>query len=147
METIIKVDQLTKTYKKQNHFFEKVNEGAFSNGEPIKVNSEKINEGYALVGADSFIYAAELKKQSRGIEPVPGTGYKCMMIANGRGIGMINDSADFHDIGPGSLIVEEAGGKVTGLKGEELDFSKEIGGVIVSNGTVHDDFIKIASLH
>jgi fructose-1,6-bisphosphatase/inositol monophosphatase family enzyme len=122
-------------------------EGAFCNDEPIKVSSEKIDEGYALVGADSFSFAAELKKLSRGIEPVPGTGYKFLMIATGRGIGMINDSADFHDIGPGSLIVEEAGGKVTGLNGEELDYSKEIGGVVVSNGVVHDDFLKIAASH
>jgi len=122
-------------------------EGAFCNGEPIKVSSEKIDEGYALVGADSFSFAAQLKKFSRGIEPVPGTGYKCVMLASGRGLGMINDSADFHDIGPGSLIVEEAGGKVTGLSGEELDYSKEIGGVIVSNGMVHNDFLKIAANH
>lgn len=120
-------------------------EGAFCNGEPIRVNSEKIHEGYALVGADSFSFAAELKEHSRGIEPVPGTGYKCVMLASGRGLGMINDSADFHDIGPGSLIVEEAGGKVTGLSGEELGYSKEIGGVVVSNGTVHEDFLKIAA--
>lgn len=121
--------------------------GAFCNNEPIKVSSEKINEGYVLVGADSFSFAAELKKLSRGIEPVPGTGYKCVMLASGRGLGMINDSADFHDIGPGSLIVEEAGGKVTGLNGEQLDYSKEIGGVIVSNGVVHDYFLKIVANH
>lgn len=122
------------------------NEGAFCNDAPIKVNPERIDEGYALVGADSFIFAAQLKKITRGIEPVPGTGYKCMMLASGRGLGMINDSADFHDIGPGSLIVEEAGGRVSGLNGEELDYSKEIGGVIVSNGTAHKDFLEIASM-
>ena len=122
-------------------------EGAFCNNKPIKVSSEQIDEGYALIGADSFSFAAELKKLSRGIEPVPGTGYKCMMLASGRGLGMINDSADFHDIGPGSLIVEEAGGTVTSLNAEQLDYSKEIGGVVVSNGVVHDDFLKIAANH
>lgn len=122
-------------------------EGAFCNDKPIHVSTEKINEGYALVGADSFIYAEELKKLSRGIEPVPGTGFKCVMLASGHGLGMINNSADFHDIGPGSLIVEEAGGKVTSLDGKELDCSKEIDGVIVSNGVVHEDFLNIAANH
>jgi len=119
--------------------------GAYCNNVRIHVSSEKINEGYALVGADSFSFAAKLKGLSRGIEPVPGTGYKCVMLASGRGIGMINDSADFHDIGPGSLLVEEAGGKVTGLHGEQLDYSKEISGAILSNNVVHADLLKIAA--
>lgn len=120
-------------------------EGAFCNGEPISVSDKNIKDGYALVGADSFVFAPELKKQSLGVEPVPGTGYKCLMIATGRGLGMINDSADFHDIGPGSLIVEEAGGRVTGFRGETLRFDEEIDNVIMSNGVVHDQFIDIAT--
>jgi len=120
-------------------------EGAFCNGEPISVSDKNIKEGYALVGADSFVFARELQKRALGVEPVPGTGYKCLMIATGRGLGMINDSADFHDIGPGALIVEEAGGRVTGFRGETLSFDKEIDSVIMSNGVVHDEFIAIAN--
>lgn len=119
--------------------------GAYCDDQPIRVSSENIDAGYVLVGPNSFRYAADLKKHSRGIEAVPGTGFKCLMIATGKVLGMINAAADFHDIGPGSLIVEEAGGKVTGLGGEELDYSKDIGGVIFSNGVVHDDFVKIAA--
>lgn len=120
-------------------------QGAFCNNEPIHVSNENIKDGYALVGADSFVFASELQKRARGVEPVPGTGYKCLMIATGRGLGMINDSADFHDIGPGSLIVEEAGGRVTGLRGESLSFNSEIDSVIMSNSVVHDEFISIAT--
>jgi fructose-1,6-bisphosphatase/inositol monophosphatase family enzyme len=67
-----------------------------------------------------------------------------MMIASGRGIGMVNDSADYHDIGPGSLIVEEAGGSVTDLNGHPLRYDGKIGGVIISNGVVHEAFVCIA---
>jgi fructose-1,6-bisphosphatase/inositol monophosphatase family enzyme len=119
--------------------------GAFCDGKPIQVSDHDINEGYALLGPDSFPFESELKRLSIGVEPVPGTGYKCIMIASGYGIGMINQAADFHDMGPGSLLVDEAGGRVTGLRGERLDYSKEIGGVVVSNGRVHDDFIRIAA--
>jgi myo-inositol-1(or 4)-monophosphatase len=121
--------------------------GAYCNNKQIHVNSIPIAEGYPVIGNDSIIFGEELKKRSLGVEPVPGTGFKCMMIASGRGLGMINDSADFHDIGPCSLIVEEAGGKVTGLHGEELDYTKELSGVIVSNGVVHKDFLEIAAMH
>ena len=118
--------------------------GAFCNDRPIHVTKQRIKEGYALIGADSFIFAPALKESALSVEPAPGTGYKCLMIASGRGLGMINDSADFHDIGPGSLIVQEAGGKVTGLQGKALSFNRELAGVIISNGVVHEDFIDIA---
>lgn len=118
--------------------------GAYCNQERITVNTDQANEGYALLGADSYPFAAELKKACRGVEPVPGTGYKCVTIASGRSIGMINSSADFHDIGPGSLIVEEAGGKVTALNGEELRHGQPIDGVIITNSVAHDVFLEIA---
>jgi 3'-phosphoadenosine 5'-phosphosulfate (PAPS) 3'-phosphatase len=62
-------------------------------------------------------------------------------IAERRGISMINNSTDFHYIGPGSLLVEEAGGQVTGLNGEALDYAHPIDGVIFTNCIVHEDFI------
>jgi myo-inositol-1(or 4)-monophosphatase len=117
--------------------------GAFCNGQQMRVSPAKIDEGYALIGSESLVYAVELKKRARGTQPVPGTAYKCMMIASGRGIGMVYASADFHDIGPASLIIEEAGGKVTGLAGEKLDYNRDITGVIVSNGVTHDDFVDV----
>lgn len=118
--------------------------GAYCNNTPIHVNLDTLSEGYAIIGADSIPYGAQLKKASRGIEPVSGTGFSLMMIARGYGVGKIQDSADFHDIGPGSLIVEEAGGKVTGLNGEKLLYNAEISGVIISNGVAHEELEKIA---
>ena len=119
--------------------------GSYCNDKPIHVSQNTLDDGYMLVGPDSFKYAIDLKKASLGVETVPGTGFKCVMIASGQGLGMINDSADFHDIGPGSLIIEEAGGKVTNLQGEPLKYNQNIGDIIVSNGVVHEQLIKIAN--
>jgi myo-inositol-1(or 4)-monophosphatase len=120
-------------------------EGAFCDGKPVYVSEQRIDEGIVLLGADSYQYAPLLKQAAIAVEPVSGTGFKCMMIATGRGTGMINAVADFHDIGPGSLIVEEAGGRVTGLQGERLDYRRDIGGVIVSNGAAHESLLAIAA--
>lgn len=118
--------------------------GAFCNDQPIHVSNDKINEGFALLGTESLPYASALRAATRGIEPLPGTGFKCTMLARGAGHCFISRRGDFHDLGPGSLIVEEAGGKVTGLRGEKLKFNRPIGdGIILSNGVCHDDLIKI----
>lgn len=49
------------------------------------------------------------------------------------------------DHAPGTALVEAAGGKVTGLQGEPLDFSKgatiPCEGVIISNGAIHDTVV------
>jgi myo-inositol-1(or 4)-monophosphatase len=45
------------------------------------------------------------------------------------------------DIGAGSLIVEEAGGKVTNLSGGPLDISS--GHILATNGKIHEEIIEV----
>ena len=47
------------------------------------------------------------------------------------------------DIAAVKVIVEEAGGKVTNLFGEEQRYDKDIKGAIISNGKLHDEILKI----
>ena len=56
--------------------------------------------------------------------------------------------AHFHigglwDILAGTLIIREAGGRVTDFKGQELDFSKERFSIIASNGLIHDQILEV----
>lgn len=46
------------------------------------------------------------------------------------------------DFAAGAVIVEEAGGKVTDLKGNKPDWSKERLSIVASNGLIHDEIIK-----
>lgn len=46
------------------------------------------------------------------------------------------------DIAAAKVIVEEAGGKVTNLLGEEQRYDTDIKGAIVSNGKVHNEVIE-----
>ena len=45
------------------------------------------------------------------------------------------------DIAPLKIIVEEAGGKVTDLFGNEQRYDQTIKGAVVSNGIVHQEII------
>ncbi len=46
------------------------------------------------------------------------------------------------DIAAAKVVVEEAGGKVTDLFGDEQRYDQDIKGAIVSNGIVHDQLVK-----
>lgn len=119
--------------------------GAFSDNTPIHVNAERMATGYVLIGSDSFPFVPSLKEKAPRLEPVPGTGYKFIMIATGRAVGMANDYADFYDVGPGSLLVEEAGGIVTDMDGAPLCHGRRMHrGVVVSNGVVHTELLQVS---
>ena len=120
-------------------------EGAYCNDRQIHVSTQEIEDGYILLGAaTSTELLRSIKSVGGKYEAVSGSGYKSMMIARGKGIGYIKYGADYHDIAPASLIIEEAGGKVTGLKGESLDFTKTFNSAILSNGIAHDSLVEIA---
>ncbi|HEY5152583.1 MAG TPA: inositol monophosphatase [Candidatus Saccharimonadales bacterium] len=120
--------------------------GAFCNDRPISVNDQGLKGGYILLDVASYAFMESLEAAGAQQETVSGSGYEFMLIASGRAAAMIKNKADYHDVGPGSLIVEEAGGKVSALDGSELLYDKPIEGVIVSNGTVHEKLIEIAKL-
>lgn len=51
------------------------------------------------------------------------------------------------DIAAAKVIVEEAGGKVTNLFGEEQRYDKSIKGALISNGIVHDKVLSVIKKH
>jgi myo-inositol-1(or 4)-monophosphatase len=120
------------------------NVGAFCNNIAIHVNSQSLSDGYVVLGANSYRFIGGIRRAGAQIETVAGSGYKSMMIARGKAVATIKDSADFHDIAPAALIVEEAGGQVTALDGTQLQLDRDIGGVIVSNTFAHRTLVDIA---
>jgi len=120
-------------------------QGAFCNDQPIHANEQPVDGGYVLVDSSAFPLYEDLEAKGAQIEPTAGAGYRCMLLATGRCSGIVQGGADFHDIGPSSLIVEEAGGKITGYDGSPLRYDQRIaGGVIISNGVAHDSLVAIA---
>ena len=124
-------------------------QGAFCNDRPIHVSDQPLKGGYVMMEASAFPYAEGIKRQGGDIESVAGTGYKCVMLASGHGSAVLKTKGDidFHDIGPSSLIVEEAGGKVTAYDGSALRYYDRpiTAGVVLSNGVTHENLLKITS--
>ncbi len=124
------------------------NKGAFCNDEQINVNDAHFEDGYVLLGTTAFPYVDAIKQHGGKVQPVPATGYKCISVARGKAIAVIKHTSDFHDVGPASLLIEEAGGKVTDLSGNNVDrYDRPIGGTLLSNGACHEKLVSIVTTH
>ena len=128
------------------------NEGAYCNGERIYV-SDKV---YGQIGSsidycmwnkakyDTLELAKELRKDFKLCQ-VGSTAHASMLVATGKISAEIFPGTEHSncDLAASSLIVEEAGGKVTNFKGEKERYDRDLDGVVLSNGIIHDELIKL----
>lgn len=128
--------------------------GAFMNNTPIRVN--EISEiGDALVGGSgsrsNVINAAEYKAAviKACFRPVIlSCGmYEAMLVATGQIAATVFPGAGCYDAVSAKLIVEEAGGKVTDVFGDEQRYDMPIKGAVISNGRMHEELVRIAKVH
>src|SRR5438128_2217735 len=79
---------------------------------------------------------------------LPISGIKLAMVARGEADLYLNTYEAFHDwdIAAGHILVTEAGGTVTGLKGQTLRYGLagawQRDGLLASNGLVHDEAVR-----
>ncbi|HXG10541.1 MAG TPA: 3'(2'),5'-bisphosphate nucleotidase CysQ [Gemmataceae bacterium] len=98
-------------------------------------------------GPDAPTLAVRALKPARVIETY-SAGIKLALVARGEADVYVNNYGAFHDwdICAGHILVEEAGGRVTGLGGEELRYGLEGAwqryGLLASNGRLHDAALK-----
>ncbi len=127
-------------------------EGAFKNGKEIRVNDYKLDDMRTVCHFDMWpkseynIYGIinELSKKAYFI----GIGSiirACMCVASGEFSlaifpGTIRKNCDIAAV---KVIVEEAGGKVTDLFGNEQKYDKNINGAVISNGIVHKEVVDL----
>ncbi|MGF1473285.1 MAG: inositol monophosphatase family protein [Rubrobacteraceae bacterium] len=124
--------------------------GATANGRPIEVSGT--NELIRSLLATGFPYdrnempeAVEVFGRfaglTRSIRRLGSAALDLCYVAAGRLDGYYEGSISPWDIAAGSLIVQEAGGKVTDYGGRE--FSIENKEILASNGVLHDDIANL----
>jgi 3'(2'), 5'-bisphosphate nucleotidase len=75
-------------------------------------------------------------------------GIKLALVARGEADVYVNSYEAFHDwdVCAGHILVEEAGGRVTGLAGQELQYglpgAAQAKGLLATNGKLHDEVIR-----
>jgi myo-inositol-1(or 4)-monophosphatase len=135
---------------KDQLYFSEVNKGAFLNGKRIKVN-----ENFDVKNSVVMTHLSS-KKEARArtilaLENIFsktmhmrmfGSGLAAMTyIANGKFDVFFNVKTNPWDIMPGALLIEEAGGIVTDIKGEKITY--ESTSVLATNGKVHTEMLRL----
>jgi myo-inositol-1(or 4)-monophosphatase len=86
------------------------------------------------------VFAAFLE-EAQAVRRLGSAALDLCYVAAGRFDGYWEEHVYPWDIAAGALLVEEAGGRVTGLGGEPFDpFS---GHVVATNGAVHDAMLQV----
>lgn len=126
--------------------------GAYINGQETQVNQSSFG-GQSRMSYDQWSDAdydvltplAKLAAETGTYMLSPGsTTHMAALVAQGDFVASVfpGTKGKHVDIAAAKVIVEEAGGRVTDLFGEEQRYDQDIRGAIVSNGVVHDEIVE-----
>jgi myo-inositol-1(or 4)-monophosphatase len=133
-------------------FYARKHHGAFLNGKRIRVSSaKKLTESllttgfYYDRGKDMIENLEKIKqfflKDIVGIRRLGAAALDLSYVACGRISGFWEFTLSPWDFAAGKLLVEEAGGKVTGRYGQAVSLEKCF--IVASNGKIHDTMLEI----
>jgi fructose-1,6-bisphosphatase/inositol monophosphatase family enzyme len=129
-------------------------QGVFVNGQPIRVNAEhSLRDATIDVSSrrskvfDFMGYREDLQRATLRQSNYLSTIYGSCLVAAGQLTAEIYVGFGAHDVAAAKLLVEEAGGKVTDMLGNEQRYDREVRGAIISNGLVHDKLVALSKRH
>lgn len=129
--------------------------GAYKNGIKISVNDINFDNKRSVSNFDIWstspynIYKIiEILGEKTYFVSIGSVIRACMAVASGEFNLSIFPGTERKncDIAAVKIIVEEAGGKVTDLFGNEQRYDTDINGAVISNGKVHDEVIETIKL-
>lgn len=128
--------------------------GSFCNGEPIHVSTTRKLDQSILSFMMTSHYTEEqtdyilkivrsLSLKTRGLRLLVSQAVELCLIASGKLDGTVCIKSRGFSSSAGSLIVQEAGGKVTTIDGTKRD--SKANSLLVSNGIIHDALVSAAN--
>jgi myo-inositol-1(or 4)-monophosphatase len=127
--------------------------GAFLNGRPIRVSTAATLVDAMLVTGFPYDVHARVDEivglfgafvgRARAVRRLGSAAIDLCYVAAGRMDGFWESDLKAWDIAGGALLVEEAGGRVSGVAGEP--FTSRRGHVLASNGLLHDAMLDVIS--
>ncbi len=124
-------------------FFAEKGKGAFLNNKRIYVSKQTMDK--AVLNWESPRSSGLLKEKFPNSFPLSlcCVIYGGVLVASGELVASLYSWNYAHDGASLKVIVEEAGGKVTDLNGNEQRYDGRIYGFLASNGVVHNDLLKL----
>ncbi len=131
-------------------FFAEKGQGAYLNGQKINVSTSRELKNNLICSEywREWVYdMAEVTNEfgRRGcilLSPCSIT-YMASLVATGDCFATIFPGTNPHDTAAVKILIEEAGGKVTDLFGQDQRYDRPIKGHIASNGLIHDELVAI----
>jgi myo-inositol-1(or 4)-monophosphatase len=129
-------------------FAAEVGKGAVLNGEKIEVSkTPKLQQSLVATGFPShkrhknpnIYFYHQLTLRSHGVRRAGSAALDLAYVAAGRLDGFWEFNLNAWDTAAGILVVEEAGGKVSGFRGEKLEITDR--DVVASNGLIHPELV------
>lgn len=138
---------------RQELFTAERGEGAYMNGSALSVSSAAALVDSLLVtgfpydiqkrGEELLENFSAFLDRARGIRRLGSAAIDLCYVAAGRFDGFWEQYLKPWDVAAGALIVEEAGGRVTGIDGSPFDLAAAH--LIASNGQVHEQMLAVIS--
>jgi len=125
--------------------------GAFCNNKKLSVSTKTLDYGVINIEwwqdaiADIVIPLHKISRKTHMYHiHLPSIVYASALVAEGKLEASVfpGGKGKNVDIAALKVIIEEAGGKVTDLFGNEQRYDRSINGAIISNGIVHDDIVE-----
>lgn len=139
-------------YNQNNVYYAFKGKGAYCNEEKIEVSdNDKLKDSilsFCLTShysnehiKDVLNVEEKLAPKVRGLRLIVSAAIELCWCASGKIDGVINVKPSIGlSSAAGKLFVEEAGGKITNLKGEKRN---KIDTLLVTNGKIHDELVKV----
>lgn len=127
------------------------NGGAYKNGQPIHVSKNEdistcmLGTGFAYIRGELLDEQLAIFKRfthlTHGLRRFGAAALDMCCVACGIYDGFYEKTLSPWDVAAGSLLIKEAGGKLSSYTGDEFSiYSKNI---VASNGLIHNDMVKI----
>lgn len=123
--------------------------GSYCNGQKLQVSNSGLKGHNVGIISDAKELMTmkdpieKLVKKGANAVYIEGAVYKSCLVAEGKFVGYFSDMPKTHDLAAVTVILEEAGGKITAPDGSPLDFSRYFEGAVISNGEVHAELLAI----
>ncbi len=100
---------------------------------PAPYKGKDLEEGLKIL--------TKISSHIRTVRFLGSANLEVCQVAAGKSEGFIAIDPAYHDVGVGSFMVEEAGGKVTDFEGKKYTLNSP--NIIVTNGKIHNQLLKI----
>lgn len=134
----------------KNMYWAASSQGAFRNGQKIRVSSQdsllrsylSVDGSGSRFGLSAGATFENLQASGAKVFKLMSVVYGAIQVPNGGLVGSVFFGKAAHDVAALKIIVEEAGGKATDLSGASRRYDEEGRGFVASNGILHDEILK-----